>query len=209
MRLARLSLLIGAAILAGCTSLWPSRYGELAADADPVRRDGKPNVMPSNAPSTLNGHWADVGGHQGIDILGPAGTPILAPADGQVLSAYFEPMYGHTVVLEHGMDGEGNAIRSLFVHLDERLVKLGDRVSRGQQIATLGRTGLLAIAIPHLHFEILSREPRPYRIHESVNPNRFWMDGAGIVTCFDKGEDYPAMPFRITYPVPCRGIKWR
>lgn len=191
-------------LFAGCAGLWPQPYGELAADADPVRSDGQPNFMPANAPSTLNGHWADEGGHQGIDVLGEIGMPVLAPAPGTVVESRFEPMYGHRIVIDHGRDGNGNAVRTLFVHLDRRRVEEGTRVARGQRIADLGRTGVLAIAIPHLHFEVHTRAPQRFRIFEARNPNRYWADGPGIVSCFDSGRDYPDAGFVITYPVPCR-----
>ncbi|MDJ0738180.1 MAG: M23 family metallopeptidase [Gammaproteobacteria bacterium] len=195
-------------LLSGCAALWPAPYGEVAADADPVRGPGLPNLIPANAPSTLNGHWADYGGHQGIDVLGDVGLPVLAPAAGRVVASRFEPMYGHRIEIDHGDDGDGNAVRSLLVHLDERLVGVGETVRRGQQVARLGRTGLLAGAIPHLHFEIRTRAPGRYRIFEPRNPNLYWVDGAGIITCFDRARRYPAAPFAITYPVPCRGVDW-
>lgn len=195
--------------MAGCATMWPAPYGQLAADADPVRSDGQANVMPPNAPSTLNGHWADYGGHQGIDILGEIGTPVLAPAAGRVVESYFEPMYGHRVALDHGVDEHGFAVRTLFVHLDRRLVARGDAVERGQPIAELGRTGMLAIAIPHLHYEVHTRAPQRFRIFEAQNPNRYWADGPGIVTCFERGASYPTDGFAATYPVPCRDVAWQ
>ena len=195
--------------LGGCAGLWPAPYGEMAPDAEPVRSDGLPNVMPSNAPSTLNGHWAGYDGHQGIDILAEVGTPVLAPAAGTVIEAYFEPMYGNRVVLEHGLDEQGNTVRTFFLHLDRGLVEPGQRVQRGQPIAELGRTGMLAIAIPHLHYEVRTRVPGRWTIFETRNPNRFWFDGPGYVTCFDRDRHFADQPFRTTYPVPCRGVAWR
>ena len=207
--LLRAAVLLGAALVGGCGGLWPERYGEVAADADPVRVDGGPNVIPPNAPSTLNGHWADYGGHQGIDILGPVGTPVLAPAPGVVQASNFEPMYGHRIVIDHGQDADGHAVRSLLAHLDTRLVEPGERVHRGQEIAKLGRTGLLSGAIPHLHFEIRTRAPQRHRIFEPRNPNLYWVDGPGLITCYSTGREYRPASFRITYPVPCRGLAWQ
>lgn len=195
-------------LMHGCAALWPAPYGEVAADADPVRADGGPNVIPANAPSTLNGHWADYGGHQGIDVLGDVGMPVLAPAGGTVVTSHFELMYGHRIVIEHPVD-DGVGYRSVLVHLDARLVDEGDVVRRGQQVARLGRTGLLAGGIPHLHFEVRTRPLEAYRIFEPQNPNRYWVDGPGLITCFDKSRHYPQRPFLITYPVPCRDTDWR
>lgn len=201
--------MVAAVLLQGCAGLWPAPYGEVAADADSVRPDGGPVTIPANAPSTLNGHWAEYGGHQGIDVLGDIGMPVLAPAAGTVRASNFEPMYGHRVVIEHAADAQGIVYRSVLVHLDGRLVNVGDVVRRGQQVARLGRTGLLAGAIPHLHFEIRSLEPGRYRIFEPQNPNRYWSDGPGVITCFERARRYPPRPFTITYPVPCRDTDWR
>ena len=201
--------LLLATLLGGCGSLWPQPYGEVAEDADPVRAGGLPTYIPPNAPSTLNGHWADYDGHPGIDVLGPVGMPVLAPAAGVIAGSYFEPMYGHRVVIDHGETADGVAMRSVLVHLDERLVIEGDKVARGQQVATLGRTGLLAGGIPHLHFEVRTKEPRPYTIFQTQNPNLYWVDGPGIITCFDITKDYAATPLATTYPVPCRDVAWQ
>ena len=200
--------LLGTLMIAGCSGLWPAPYGDVAADADPVRADGGPNVIPPNAPSTLNGHWADYDGHQGIDILGPVGMPVLAPAPGVVQASHFEPMYGHRIVIDHGIDANGHAVHSMLVHLDARLVEPGERIRRGQQIARLGRTGMLSGAIPHLHFEIRTRAPQEHRIFESRNPNLYWVDGPGRITCYSSQREFAATPFRITYPVPCRDLAW-
>jgi murein DD-endopeptidase MepM/ murein hydrolase activator NlpD len=93
---------------------------------------------------------------------------------------------------------------SRYVHLDKRLVKKGDTVIRGQQIGTLGSTGLLAGGFPHLHFEIRSGLIPEISKSEPHNPHRFWSDGIGIVTCFDAMKPLSDRPFRTTYPVPCK-----
>jgi len=191
-------------LLPACASLWPAPYGEAVQDADSVRADGGPNVMPPNAPSILNGHWADYDGHAGIDVIGDVGLPVLAPADGVVTASFFEPMYGHNILIRHADDADGAAIQTRLVHLDGRMAGEGDQVRRGQQVATLGRTGVLAGGIPHLHFEVQRRLPRPYSLYEPVNPHLYWVDGPGVVTCFDAKADYPAKPFLATYPVRCR-----
>jgi murein DD-endopeptidase MepM/ murein hydrolase activator NlpD len=191
-------------LLPGCASLWPAPYGEAAPDAEPVRADGQPVFMPPNAPSILNGHWADYDGHPGIDMVGEIGLPVLAPADGVVIASLFEPMYGHNIVLEHAPDADGAMIRTRLVHLDDRLVVTGERVRQGQRIGSLGRTGLLAGGIPHLHYEVLRREPGRFASFETVNPHLYWTGGPGIVTCFDPAVDYPAGRFLATFPVACR-----
>ena len=137
------ALPLGALLFSGC-ALLPEPYGEVAPDAAAVRPGGQPNVIPANAPSIMNGHWAGYDGHEGIDVIGQVGLPVIAPADGDVVRSFFEPMYGHAVFIRHADRVDGTALRTRLVHLDERLVEEGDAVVRGQQIGTLGRTGLLA-----------------------------------------------------------------
>lgn len=213
----RLAVLGFAALLglSGCYQAFVKPYGHVARDDDPVRADGKPVVMPPNAPSILNGFAArpqfyeDPVGHRAIDIVGPIGTPVLAAASGVVIESYFEPMYGNNVLIDHGVDEQGRFVRSRYLHLDERLVEKGDRVSRGDEIGRLGDTGALAKFLPHLHFEILLAEVRDQYPYETHNPHKFWMKGPGIVTCFDSGQHYPETAFRIVYPVPCKGVPFR
>ncbi len=75
--------------------------------------------------------------HYGVDLAAPVGTPIYAPADGIVSLAdddlYFE---GAMVLLDHGQ-----GLISMYLHTDEILVEPGQRVSQGEQIATVGSKG--------------------------------------------------------------------
>ncbi|MCL1881089.1 MAG: M23 family metallopeptidase [Oscillospiraceae bacterium] len=87
--------------------------------------------------------------HSGIDIARPTGTDIMAVESGVVLVAsYNEGGYGNFIVIDHGDD-----IRTLYAHNYENLVEEGDRVNRGQVIATVGSTGRSTGA--HLHFEVI------------------------------------------------------
>ncbi len=166
-------------------------------------------VLPPDAPSIWRSYYPvnpdkrkeGPKEHIGIDIIAPAGTPVIAPADGTVVAAYFEPMYGNHLVLEHGRDEDGRLIQTRFLHLEERHVKEGDALLRGQQIGTMGMTGLLGVGFVHLHYE-LAREGPDGRITH-VNPHLYWMNGPGRVTCFDEAAHWPNQPFRTTYPVPC------
>ena len=162
-------------------------------------------VMPARAPHisqqfsarTEEGHP----GHLGIDIYARQGAPILAAAPGRVLRTYYEPMYGRRVILDHGTDAEGRRVPTHYVHLDGWIVEEGARVARGQQIATMGRSGALAMMV-HLHFEV-RRGPTTPRA-QPADPHLFWADGVGRVTCFDPARSYAPDEFVTTYPVPCK-----
>ena len=100
--------------------------------------------------------------HRGIDIAAGSGTKVIAPSPGNVAFVGASPEYGNTLVLDHG-----NEVRSLFGHLQQATVKVGERVERGQAIALSGNTG--HTTGPHLHYEVTVRG-RP------VNPRAYLVD---------------------------------
>lgn len=85
--------------------------------------------------------------HTGIDIAADYGAAIVAAADGKVIFAGYYGGYGYAVIIDHG-DG----ISTLYGHNSVLLVKDGDTVKRGQQIAKAGSTGWATG--PHCHFEV-------------------------------------------------------
>jgi murein DD-endopeptidase MepM/ murein hydrolase activator NlpD len=86
--------------------------------------------------------------HQGVDFRNPKGTPIYAADDGVVtVSKYYNNGYGNLVVLSHG-----NGLETYYAHCDALLVSVGEVVSKGQAIATVGITGNASGY--HLHFEV-------------------------------------------------------
>jgi murein DD-endopeptidase MepM/ murein hydrolase activator NlpD len=86
--------------------------------------------------------------HSGVDISGERGTPITAAADGVVIfSGRSLDGYGNAVMLDHG-DG----LITLYAHNERNLVRVGERVRRGQIVASMGNTGR-ASGI-HVHFEV-------------------------------------------------------
>lgn len=87
------------------------------------------------------------GWHAGMDIKAEMGTPILAAAPGVVISSGQERAYGRVIRIEHD-----NGFVTVYAHNLENLVEVGDRVTGGTIIATVGRTG--RTSTPHLHFEI-------------------------------------------------------
>ncbi len=159
-------------------------------------------TMPPNAPYISEQFRSDEDKvHQGIDIWGRRGTPVLASAPGRVIKSYSEPVYGNRIVINHGRSPNGDELRTVHKHLDKRLVKVGDIVQRGQQIGTMGDTGALGVLV-HLHFETMRLSKTKGEVY--YDPHLVWMDGVGRVTCFDKSKRYPDTPFRTTYPVVCK-----
>jgi murein DD-endopeptidase MepM/ murein hydrolase activator NlpD len=109
---------------------------------------------PLSAPFTLgDGFGVDRPGHvhQGIDLLAPKGTPIVAPHGGVVSRvAYQAGGAGYYVVLS----GTGEQLDYVFMHMVKGSVRVseGQTVGIGRRIGDLGSTG--ASSGPHLHFEI-------------------------------------------------------
>lgn len=100
--------------------------------------------------------------HPGIDIAAERGTPVLAAADGVVEASRYDETYGWMVEIDHGY-----GITTLYGHCTRNLVNVGDRVTRGKIIATVGSTG--KSTAPHLHFEVR-------RNGVSVNPQDYLLN---------------------------------
>jgi murein DD-endopeptidase MepM/ murein hydrolase activator NlpD len=98
--------------------------------------------------------------HMGVDLASVARSPIPAANTGIVIFAEFLGIYGKTVILDHGF-----GLFSMYAHLSNIGVKVGDQLSKGD---ILGRTGLTGLAGgDHLHFSVL--------IHDTfVNPVEWW-----------------------------------
>jgi murein DD-endopeptidase MepM/ murein hydrolase activator NlpD len=85
--------------------------------------------------------------HEGVDFIVPEGTEVYASAGGVVVYADYHPQYGNMVEIDHGKD-----IVTRYAHASKLLVKVGQMVRRGQEIARSGSTG--RSTGPHLHFEV-------------------------------------------------------
>lgn len=128
-------------------------------------------VTPSDWP-VENGGWVSSGFgprtdpftgaasyHEGLDIAARMGSAILATGDGVVTFTGEKPGYGVAVDITH----ESNLV-TRYAHTSAILVKVGDRVHKGQEIARVGSSG--RSTGPHLHFEVLRNgnavNPSPY-----------------------------------------------
>ena len=97
--------------------------------------------------------------HDGVDIAAPAGTPVYAADSGVVIFSGTLHGYGNTVIIRHD---DGYA--TVYGHHERNLVSEGARVSRGQEIGEIGRSGHTTGA--NLHFEVrrdnVARDPLAY-----------------------------------------------
>ncbi|MEW6375704.1 MAG: peptidoglycan DD-metalloendopeptidase family protein [Thermodesulfobacteriota bacterium] len=85
--------------------------------------------------------------HEGIDISNRTGTPVIAPSNGIVSDVGNDWAYGRTLVISHGF-----GMITRYSHLNKILVKVGQKVKRGEKIAEVGATG--KTTGPHLHYEV-------------------------------------------------------
>lgn len=101
--------------------------------------------------------------HNGIDIVAPEGTPILAAHDGLVVYASADKTGSNTVILRSGIS------ETLYGHLRDFSVGYGVRVKVGQKIGSVGRSGVCTG--PHLHFAVRKvMSWKPYRV-KYLNPH--------------------------------------
>ena len=103
--------------------------------------------------------WYGYSGHTGVDIACRKGTEIYAAKGGKVVLAEYHRTYGYQLIIDHG-----NGISTRYAHCTRLFANVGDSVSQGQTIATVGRTG--KATGNHLHFEVIKNgkavNPRPY-----------------------------------------------
>ncbi|MCK9320781.1 MAG: M23 family metallopeptidase [Bacteroidales bacterium] len=103
--------------------------------------------------------------HKGLDLIAAQGTPIYASGGGTIVGIERNNTgsgYGNSILIDHGVDG----LSTRYAHLYTINVKNGQKVKRGEQIGTVGNTGLSTG--PHLHYEILINGA-------AVNPLRYML----------------------------------
>ena len=125
--------------------------------------------------------------HTGVDLGADRSAPVVATGDGEVIWVGYglyggvqdltDP-YGLAVAIRHDFGHGGQVLYSVYAHLESTDVWLGQRVSAGEKIGTVGETG--HASGPHLHFEVRTGENRYFA---SRNPE-LWMvpaEGWGVL----------------------------
>ncbi len=111
--------------------------------------------------------------HSGIDLTARPGTPIYATGDGVVRISGRNPEgysgYGVVVEIDHGF-----GFHTIYAHMQSTTVRVGQKVSRGQQIGTVGSSGMSSGS--HLHYEVVQngRKVDPvYYFYNDLTPEEY------------------------------------
>jgi murein DD-endopeptidase MepM/ murein hydrolase activator NlpD len=124
-----------------------------------------PTIWPVQGPivshfgSRPDPYTGDAEMHLGLDIVGNYGSAVKAPADAEVVYADRKSDYGNLIILDHG-----NGLTTRYGHLNRFNVHVGQRIQKGEVIASVGMTG--RATAPHLHYEV-RQDDRP------VNPQLY------------------------------------
>jgi murein DD-endopeptidase MepM/ murein hydrolase activator NlpD len=123
---------------------------------------GGGNMTAAYGTKDNSGIWSSTNGvHKGMDFAMPIGSPVVATLGGVVSSIDAGADYGTSVVIDHG-----GGLQTVYGHLSQREVKVGDKVGTGQKIGKSGDTG--NTTGPHLHFEVRQGKNNP--VDPSVMP---------------------------------------
>lgn len=146
---------------------------EAAANSKIRQLEQTPSVVPARGQLSSGFGWrlhpilATYMMHEGQDITGSIGTPVMATAMGKVAEREYSSSFGNYVVVAHG-----GGIRTLYAHLSAFKCELGQSVRRGQVIGLLGNTG--RSTGPHVHYEVHLGEravdPMPWILPTTLVP---------------------------------------
>jgi murein DD-endopeptidase MepM/ murein hydrolase activator NlpD len=160
---------IGRTVLQKVTIKEPVAKKVVEGTAEPVTTRVLQNAKPTNGKKiqfpAADGYisrfeYLSGGVVRAVDIAAPQGTPIYSVLDGVVILVKAHPSYGKYAVIQHA-DG----YQSLYAHAHEIYVKEGERVTKGQHIMAMGRTG--RATGNHLHFEFMFNGSH-------INPALYW-----------------------------------
>ena len=111
-----------------------------------IRNPRTPDLIPLEGEYKLSQKFG--AHHPAVDYAAKVGTKVISAADGEVLSVYEDEYFGNVILIDHF-----NQYATLYAHLQNSLVEMGESVKKGQVIALSGNTG--NSTAPHLHFEIM------------------------------------------------------
>ena len=151
--------------------------------------------------------------HRSIDFYVKPGEPLLAAADGEVvmLNKYVRAeCFGRVLTIKHSP-----SLYSTYAHIGKIMVKIGDKVKRGQIISDSGNAVRTECGggLAHLDFDISNMGPPSCKSCEILegqvignlksvqNPHLFWSGGRGKPECFIPGKEYKKN--KLTLPVKC------
>ena len=131
--LARLEKAAGerVSLWAATPSIWPVK--------GPVSSKFGPRISPFTGKRAF---------HEGLDISGPRGKTVRAPAKGKVVAAAYDTKMGNFIRINHR-----HGIETTYGHLSKMLVRDGQEVKRGDVLGLIGSTGRYSTG-PHLHYQI-------------------------------------------------------
>ena len=107
--------------------------------------------------------------HEGLDLVAKVGDPVLATAPGTVIYADWQGDYGRMVEIDHGL-----GITTVYAHLKEISVEVGQVVDYRDQIGLLGSSG--RSTGPHVHYEVRFND-RPFNPMNFLKAGRYVFKG--------------------------------
>jgi peptidoglycan hydrolase CwlO-like protein len=139
-----------------------SSGGGTSSAAPPVTSGSFMRPASGVVSSTYGARWGTF--HYGVDIANSgSNVPIVAAADGVVVTAHVSSSYGNVVYISHSING--HIYTTVYAHMSRYIVSAGQTVTKGQQIGVMGSTG--DSTGQHLHFELYNGA---WAYHSAINP---------------------------------------
>ena len=147
--------------------------------------------------------------HHGVDFTRPygiiAGADVLAASSGRVVLIRGKQCAGRAVAIESPHLANNGSLFVEYRHVGDIQVEIGQTVGRGEKIAVVEEDmqEFPCIYLPHLHLAV--RTSLAQDIHADVtNPNLYWHDGPGKVTCLETAGKEPSDRLALTVPIKCQ-----
>jgi len=105
-----------------------------------------PDIIPVKGNYAISQRFSEK--HPALDFAAPTGSEVVTVAAGEILSVYYDEIYGNVIMIDHF-----NEYATLYAHLATTFFESNNTVEKGETIALVGNTG--NSSAPHLHFEIM------------------------------------------------------